>query len=78
MSKVRLGIIGMGNIGKHHADYLLAGDLLQDPRGVPRPVGVGQKQWPLLVVEQLNYLDSGQAIEFVRSAYRADRYRLRL
>ncbi len=22
---VRLGIIGMGNIGKHHADYLLAG-----------------------------------------------------
>jgi GntR family transcriptional regulator len=33
---------------------------------------------PLLVVEQLNYLDSGQAIEFVRSAYRADRYRLRL
>ena len=33
---------------------------------------------PLLVVEQLNYLESGQAIEFVRSAYRADRYRLRL
>jgi GntR family transcriptional regulator, N-acetylglucosamine utilization regulator len=33
---------------------------------------------PLLVVEQLNYLDNGQAIEFVRSAYRADRYRLRL
>jgi len=33
---------------------------------------------PLLVVEQLNYLDSGQVIEFVRSAYRADRYRLRL
>jgi GntR family transcriptional regulator len=33
---------------------------------------------PLLVVEQLNYLDSGQAIEFVRTAYRADRYRLRL
>ncbi|MBI4657235.1 MAG: Gfo/Idh/MocA family oxidoreductase [Verrucomicrobia bacterium] len=25
MNKVRLGIIGMGNIGKHHADYLLAG-----------------------------------------------------
>ena len=23
MSKVRLGIIGMGNIGKYHADYLL-------------------------------------------------------
>ena len=33
---------------------------------------------PLLVVEQLNYLDSGQAIEFVRTAYRADRYRLRI
>ena len=33
---------------------------------------------PLLIVEQLNYLDSGQAIEFVRSAYRADRYRLRV
>jgi len=25
MNKVRLGIIGMGNIGKYHADYLLAG-----------------------------------------------------
>ncbi len=25
MNKVRLGIIGMGNIGKHHADYLRAG-----------------------------------------------------
>jgi predicted dehydrogenase len=25
MNKVRLGIIGMGNIGKFHADYLLAG-----------------------------------------------------
>src|SRR6266542_1308577 len=25
MTTVRLGIIGMGNIGKHHADYLLAG-----------------------------------------------------
>jgi GntR family transcriptional regulator len=32
----------------------------------------------LLIVEQLNYLDSGQAIEFVRTAYRADRYRLRV
>src|SRR5579872_2425524 len=25
MSKVRLGIIGMGNIGRHHAEYLRAG-----------------------------------------------------
>ena len=25
MNKVRLGIIGMGNIGKYHAEYLLAG-----------------------------------------------------
>ncbi|HZM06412.1 MAG TPA: Gfo/Idh/MocA family oxidoreductase [Candidatus Saccharimonadales bacterium] len=25
MNPVRLGIIGLGNIGKHHADYLLAG-----------------------------------------------------
>ncbi len=25
MDKIRLGIIGMGNIGKHHAGYLLAG-----------------------------------------------------
>jgi GntR family transcriptional regulator len=33
---------------------------------------------PVLIVEQLTYLDSGQAIEFVRSVYRADRYRLRL
>jgi GntR family transcriptional regulator len=33
---------------------------------------------PVLIIEQLTYLDSGQAIEFVRSAYRADRYRLRL
>ena len=27
MSKVRLGIIGMGNIGQHHADYLRAGKI---------------------------------------------------
>jgi predicted dehydrogenase len=27
MNKVRLGIIGMGNIGRHHADYLLAGSI---------------------------------------------------
>jgi predicted dehydrogenase len=27
MKKVRLGIIGMGNIGKYHADYLLGGKL---------------------------------------------------
>ncbi|HJZ47512.1 MAG TPA: GntR family transcriptional regulator [Roseiflexaceae bacterium] len=33
---------------------------------------------PVLIIEQLTYLDSGRAIEFVRSAYRADRYRLRL
>ena len=25
MSKVRIGIIGMGNMGKHHAEYLLSG-----------------------------------------------------
>jgi GntR family transcriptional regulator, N-acetylglucosamine utilization regulator len=33
---------------------------------------------PLLIVEQLTYLDTGQAIEFVRTAYRGDRYRLRM
>ncbi len=27
MNKVRLGIIGMGNIGKHHAEYLRAGKI---------------------------------------------------
>jgi GntR family transcriptional regulator len=32
----------------------------------------------LLVTEQLSYLESGQAIEFVRSAYRGDRYQLRV
>jgi GntR family transcriptional regulator len=32
----------------------------------------------LLISEQLTYLDSGQAIEFVRSAYRADRYQMRM
>ena len=26
MDKVRIGIIGMDNIGKHHAGYLLNGD----------------------------------------------------
>jgi GntR family transcriptional regulator len=31
---------------------------------------------PLLVVEQMTYLEGGQAIEFVRTAYRGDRYRL--
>src|SRR5438034_4501654 len=29
MNKVRLGIIGMGNIGKHHAGYLLEGKVLR-------------------------------------------------
>jgi predicted dehydrogenase len=29
MDKVKLGIIGMGNIGKHHADYLLQGKVAQ-------------------------------------------------
>src|SRR5580658_7284373 len=27
MDKVRLGIIGLGNIGRYHADYLLKGDI---------------------------------------------------
>ncbi len=27
MNKIRLGIIGMGNIGRHHAGYLLEGDV---------------------------------------------------
>ena len=27
MNKVRLGIIGLGNIGRHHANYLLEGKL---------------------------------------------------
>jgi GntR family transcriptional regulator len=39
--------------------------------GLPLPAS-------LLIVEQFTYLDSGQAIEFVRTAYRADRYRLRV
>src|SRR6266850_798756 len=29
MDKVRVGIIGMGNIGKHHAGYLLEGKVSQ-------------------------------------------------
>jgi GntR family transcriptional regulator len=33
---------------------------------------------PLLIVEQLTYLEDGRAIEFVRTAYRGDRYRLRM
>jgi len=33
---------------------------------------------PLLIVEQLTYLEGGQAVEFVRTAYRGDRYRLRM
>lgn len=32
----------------------------------------------LLISEQLTYLDTGQAIEFTRSVYRGDRYRMRL
>jgi len=32
----------------------------------------------LLIVEQLTYLDSGQAVEFSRTTYRGDRYRLPL
>ena len=32
----------------------------------------------LLVTEQITYLEDGRAIEFVRSAYRGDRYRLRM
>lgn len=40
-----------------------------------RLLGLGMPA-PLLVVEQMTYLESGQAIEFVRTAYRGDRYRL--
>jgi len=32
----------------------------------------------LLVTEQITYLDTGVAIEFVRTTYRGDRYRMRL
>jgi GntR family transcriptional regulator len=32
----------------------------------------------LLITEQLTFLSSGQIIEFTRSVYRADRYRMRL
>jgi GntR family transcriptional regulator len=32
----------------------------------------------LLVTEQLTFLEAGQAIEFVRSVYRGDRYRMRM
>ena len=31
---------------------------------------------PLLLIEQLTYLDTGQAIEYVRLYYRGDRYRI--
>jgi GntR family transcriptional regulator len=37
-----------------------------------------QSPAPLLIVEQLTYLDDRRAIEFVRTAYRGDRYRLRV
>ena len=32
----------------------------------------------LLITEQLTYLDTGQVIEFTRSVYRGDRYRMRI
>ena len=36
MKHVRIGIIGMGNIGRYHADYLLAGKV---PRATLNAVG---------------------------------------
>jgi len=44
MDKIRLGIIGMGNIGKYHADYLLNGKVSRCETGggvqpVPSPAG---------------------------------------
>jgi GntR family transcriptional regulator len=33
---------------------------------------------PMLITEQISYLDDGRAVEFVRTAYRGDRYRLRM
>jgi GntR family transcriptional regulator len=33
---------------------------------------------PMLITEQISYLDGGRAVEFVRTAYRGDRYRLRM
>jgi GntR family transcriptional regulator len=33
---------------------------------------------PLLIAEQITYLEGGQAVEFARTAYRGDRYRLRM
>ena len=42
-------------------------------------LGISSREaMPVLVDEQITYLDTGRPIEFVRSVYRGDRFRLRL
>jgi len=52
-------------------EALIATKADADLLGLSRPAA-------LLVTEQITYLADGRAIEFVRSVYRADRYRLRM
>jgi GntR family transcriptional regulator len=49
----------------------LADEEMENLLGLERPAA-------LLITEQLTYLSSGRVVEFARSMYRADRYRMRL
>jgi len=61
MNKVRLGIIGMGNMGKFHADYLLAGKVSRcELTAFTEPSGVSRDRY-----RQLEHFDS--AVKLLRS-----------
>jgi|SRR6266850_7800578 len=58
MNKVRIGILGMGNMGKFHADYLLADKVSRaELTCFSEPSGLSRERY-----KQLNYFDSAEKL----------------
>ena len=58
MNKVRIGIIGMGNMGKFHADYLLANKVSRaELTCFSEPSGLSRDRY-----KQLGYFESGEKL----------------
>ena len=58
MNKVRIGILGMGNMGKFHADYLLANKVSRaEVTCFSEPSGLSRERY-----KQLNYFDSAEKL----------------
>src|SRR2546422_2836403 len=58
MNRVRLGIIGMGNMGKYHADYLLANKVARcELTAFSEPSGANRERY-----KQLKYFESSEKL----------------